>query len=66
MIDENLIVSEEDWPHGLRCIGCDEKLTAGMAYSERLLAFQDDLPVVEIVCVPCGLGLKRDQRQAET
>ena len=54
---EQLIVSEEAWPHGLRCMDCDARMEEGAAYSKRLVAITDHHPVVEIVCVPCGLGL---------
>lgn len=53
-----LIVTAEDWPYGLRCMDCNEKLPEDSAYSKRLVAVADlESPVVEIVCVPCGLGL---------
>jgi hypothetical protein len=65
---EDLIVTEEAWPYGLRCMDCDVKMNEGTAYSKRLVgitsspADEDDssdcaYPIVEIVCVPCGLGL---------
>ena len=48
-------VTAEDWPFGLRCMDCDDPLEIGAPYSERLVGFTDEDPVVEIVCVPCGL-----------
>jgi hypothetical protein len=64
---EQLIVTEKAWPHGLRCMECNTKLEEGTAYSKRLIGItsptdEDEssefgYPIVEIVCVPCGLGL---------
>jgi hypothetical protein len=62
---DELIVTETDWPYGLRCMDCATGLREGAAYSKRLVgitAGDDDrldggYPIVEIVCVPCGLGL---------
>ena len=54
-----LIVSRREWPHGLRCMDCDERIALGYAYSKRLIGVAGDCPVVEIVCVPCALGLSR-------
>lgn len=66
---DGLIVNKEEWPYGVRCIDCNSALAEGAPYSKRLVGFtsgpseEDDprassLPVVEIVCVPCGLGLR--------
>ncbi len=56
----NLIVTPEEWPHGLRCMDCDTTLGEGTAYSKRLTAIHDEgYPVVEIVCAPCGLAHPR-------
>jgi hypothetical protein len=61
-----LVVNEEAWPYGLRCMDCNAKMEEGTAYSKRLVGITrrdendpSDLgyPIVEIVCVPCGLGL---------
>jgi hypothetical protein len=55
-----------EWPHGLRCIECDHLFSEGQPYSERLdsiadpvpgLTGPDPVPITEIVCVPCGMGL---------
>jgi hypothetical protein len=53
-----LIVHAERWPHGLRCMDCERLLEDGSAYSQRLIAMTEERAVVEIVCVPCGLGIK--------
>lgn len=53
-----LIFTEEDWPHGLRCLDCSAKFEDGSPYSKRLVGITaSDNPITEIVCVPCGLGL---------
>ena len=65
---DELLVIEEAWPYGLRCMDCGTRMEEGTAYSKRLVgiascaADEDDssdggYPIVEIVCVPCGLGL---------
>jgi hypothetical protein len=68
---DELVVTEEAWPYGLRCMDCNTKMKDGTAYSKRLVgitgpAEEDDpsdygSPVVEIVCVPWGLGLTSDR-----
>lgn len=47
---------DEDWPHGLRCAECSCLIEEGDRYSQRLSSFQDDIPVVLIVCVTCALA----------
>jgi hypothetical protein len=68
-VDE-LVVTEEAWPYGLRCMDCNMNMGEGTAYSKRLVGITgpadgDDPsschPIVEIVCVPCGLGLTSDR-----
>jgi len=64
---DELVVTEAAWPYGLQCMDCDTKLGVGTAYSQRLIGItsptdEEDSPevsyaIVEIVCVPCGLGL---------
>jgi hypothetical protein len=64
---DELVVTEEAWPYGVRCLDCNTKMGEGTAYSKRLVGItsptgeedSSDLgyPIVEIVCVPCGLGL---------
>ena len=63
---DELVVTKEAWPYGLRCMECTSALLEGTPYSKRLVgitsaggADPSDLgyPIVEIVCVPCGLGL---------
>lgn len=46
---------EADWPHGLRCMDCDRELSDGDRYTSRIVAFQDDIPVMEIICLECAL-----------
>jgi hypothetical protein len=67
---DELIVTEADWPYGLRCMDCAAGLGEGAPYSKRLvgIASAGDAdrsdggnPIVEIVCVPCGLGVRSDR-----
>jgi hypothetical protein len=44
-----------EFPHGLRCMDCDESLLPGDIYSKRLVSFLGDEPVVELICVPCAM-----------
>jgi hypothetical protein len=48
-----------DWPHGLRCAECQVPFREGMPYSERLTGFQDDNPMLLIICVGCAVARKR-------
>lgn len=48
----------EDWPHGLRCGECSGLFVEGQPISKRLDAFQEDVPIVTIVCVPCGMAVR--------
>ena len=50
----------EDWPHGLRCIDCNRELGGGDRYASRLEAFQDDIPITEIICLECALAPKEE------
>jgi hypothetical protein len=43
-----------DWEHGLSCMDCSAVFREGDRYTERLVAFAEDAPVVEIVCLDCG------------
>ena len=43
-----------DFKHGCRCMDCDEPILYGEPYSRRLVGFQDDLPVSEIICWRCA------------
>jgi hypothetical protein len=49
-----LTVRAADWPHGLRCGECARPLEDGHAYSEKLTGMAGEIPVVMIVCRPCG------------
>jgi len=52
----------DEWPHGLRCADCSREFVEGQPIAERLEAFQDDIPIVVIVCVECDLsGEARDE-----
>jgi hypothetical protein len=65
-VEDQLVVSKEAWPYGLQCMECNSTLAEGTAYSKRLVGITSPseadpvdpgYPIVEIVCVPCGLGL---------
>jgi hypothetical protein len=56
-VEQALIVTPEGFPYGVACDNCQRVLTDGETYSHRLSAFAGDVPVVVIVCVPCGLGI---------
>lgn len=52
---DRYLIEPGEFPHGLRCMDCDESLTPGDTYSKRLVAFMGDEPVVELICVPCAI-----------
>lgn len=54
MTDDLLVVTEEDFPHGLRCAECNRELPPGERYSEKLDGFIGDTPTVILVCVTCA------------
>jgi hypothetical protein len=43
-----------DWEHGLACLACRRVLREGDRYSERLTAFAEDMPMVELICLECA------------
>jgi hypothetical protein len=45
---------DHDWEHGLACMDCLHVFREGDQYAERLYAFADDAPMVEVVCVACA------------
>lgn len=46
-----------DWPHGLRCLSCDNKFADDQPIAKRLISVNDTEDFrVEIVCVFCSLG----------
>lgn len=45
---------DAEWEHGLACIDCLAVFREGDRYTERLFAFAEDSPVVEIVCLDCA------------
>ncbi len=57
-MEASLVAGEEyraeDWPHGLSCGQCPHVFSEPERYSERLYAFIDDAPLVEIVCLGCA------------
>lgn len=44
-----------EWPHGLRCADCSCLITEPERYSERLTGFQDECPMLLIVCLECAV-----------
>ena len=70
----DLIVSPTEFKHGLACIACDREIPPGQGYSKRLLGVIqwcppgeggcEARPIVELVCVPCGMGLEREESEA--
>jgi hypothetical protein len=46
--------ADADWEHGLSCVDCRRVLREGDRYSERLTAFAEAAPMVELVCVDCA------------
>jgi hypothetical protein len=46
----------EDFPYGLRCAECNEEFIEDQPIAEQLDSMLDDIPMVVLVCVPCGLG----------
>lgn len=50
----DLIVRDEDWPHGLRCGECCRLLKDGDRYAEIWTGMVEDTPAEMIVCHPCG------------
>lgn len=53
-VELSAIYRSEEWPHGLRCALCSRSFSDGDAYSERLYAFVDEAPIVEIACLDCA------------
>lgn len=52
----DLVVTQEEWPYGLRCVDCDQRLDEGTVYSKRLIGLTyDGTPITEITCVICAL-----------
>jgi hypothetical protein len=45
--------ASDDWEHGLACLACRRVLREGDRYSERLTAFAEDAPLVELICLDC-------------
>jgi hypothetical protein len=51
--DEELIVRDSDYPHGLRCGRCNRLMKDGDRYAEELTGMIGGLPMVELMCIPC-------------
>ena len=50
---------EDEWKHGLACLDCLRVLREGDRYSERLTAFAEGTPMVELVCLECATASAR-------
>jgi hypothetical protein len=48
-------IGPDEYPHGLRCMDCGERLKTGDRYSKRLVGFARDTPIVELVCLSCAI-----------
>lgn len=55
---------DADWPYGLSCPECGHILQEGDRYSQQLEAFQNDIPILGIVCSVCALGGQRGKESA--
>lgn len=53
MGDAPMLVTAEEFPHGLRCIDCNKPLPPGAFYTERLLSVGEASVIEEIVCLDC-------------
>ena len=51
-----MIIEEDDYPHGLRCMDCNRSLLPGDAISKRLVAIASDgMTITETVCILCSI-----------
>lgn len=50
------VYREEEWQHGLRCAACGEQFVEGQPIARRLDAFQDDSPMLVLMCVACDVA----------
>lgn len=55
MAELGITFEDERWPYGLRCAACHREFHRGDRYSESLVGFVNEAPVVRIVCVGCAL-----------
>lgn len=56
MDEFTLTIDRAEWPHGIRCMDCREKLNDGDPYTERLSGMVQETPVTEVVCLACASG----------
>ena len=52
-------VIDTEWEHGLACMDCLRVLREGDRYCERLHAFAEEAPMVELVCLDCATARER-------
>jgi hypothetical protein len=60
-MSDTLIMNKEDWPYGLRCLNCNEKIPEGNIYSKNLVGISDDTFIMEIVCGLCAMGISKEE-----
>lgn len=61
MSERDLIYHEHEWePHGLSCARCPHVFSEGEQFTSLLYAFQDDVPMLLLVCLGC-LGREGDE-----
>ena len=51
---ELMVIDRKEWPHGVRCMDCREKLKDGDPYTERLESMVEGTPVTEVICLACA------------
>lgn len=56
-----IVYRQDDWPHGLSCMDCPHVFDEGDRYTERLYAFVEDVPMVEIVCLRCATAARPER-----
>lgn len=49
-----MVIDRKEWPHGVRCMDCREKLKDGDPYTERLESMVEGTPVTEVICLACA------------
>ncbi len=53
------LIGPGDVRRGAACPRCDRYFFEGERYSTILFGFVDDVPITEVVCVPCGMAGER-------
>ena len=58
-MSEELVIRIEEFPYGVRCYRCLQKMVDGQPYSKVLYGASEDAFVTAICCVPCSMGIGR-------